>query len=149
VTNGIPTTHGHARRRSELARESSCDDGKTLLTEFASKLAPTAGVLILVVSPVAAGLDTATREALRAAYYEIEVAGYCGLVDDAVAAGFRRQVERILDGAEVAQDTLNELRGKAWQAANAEWQNRGLGGFRGWCRNEGRAAAERFLTEPQ
>jgi hypothetical protein len=57
-------------------------------------------------------------------------------------------VERILGDAVIEQETLNELRGKAWQAAHWEWQNRGLGGFRGWCRNEGRAAAERFLAEP-
>jgi hypothetical protein len=103
---------------------------------------------MLLAFPAEAVLDTATQEALREAYYEIEVAGYCGLVSDDVAAGFRRQVERILGDAVIEQETLNELRGKAWQAAHWEWQNRGLGGFRGWCRNEGRAAAERFLAEP-
>ena len=110
---------------------------------------PKGVLLLLVAGSAAAALDAPTREALRESYYEFEVAGYCGLVDDDVAAGFHRQVARILDGAEVARETLDELRGKAWQAANAEWQNRGLGGFRGWCRNEGRAAAERFLAEPR
>ena len=92
-------------------------------------------------------LDAATRNALTATYYEFEVAGYCGLISDAVGAGFQRRVARILDDASIDQATLDRLRGEAWQAAHAEWQNRGLGGFRGWCRNEGRAAAERFLTE--
>ena len=108
------------------------------------------GVLLLVLaSPARAHLDAVTREALREAYYEIEVASYCGLVSDQVVAGFRRQVARILGDTAIDRETLNQLRGKAWQAANWEWQNRGLGGFRGWCRNEGKAAAERFLAEPE
>lgn len=99
-------------------------------------------------SPVQATLDAPTREALQEAYYEVEVASYCGLVSEAVAAGFQRQVQRILGATVVPQETLDSIRGKAWQAAHWEWQNRGLGGFRGWCRNEGKAAAERFLAEP-
>ncbi|TFH42601.1 MAG: hypothetical protein E4H01_13255 [Lysobacterales bacterium] len=104
---------------------------------------------MLIAFPTVAAQDTTTQEALREAYYEIEVAGYCGVVSDDVAAGFRRQVERILDNAVIEPETLNEIRGKAWQAAHWEWQNRGLGGFRGWCSKEGRAAAERFLAEPR
>jgi len=116
----------------------------------ARRCAPAAAVVALMLStPVCSdGLDAAGREALNAAYYDFEVAGYCGLVSDAVGAGFRRRVARILGDTRVDQSTLNQLRGDAWQAAHAEWQNRGLGGFRGWCRNEGRAAAEGFLGEP-
>ncbi len=113
-----------------------------------NQLAPTGLVWLLLISPAEAALDAVTREALREAYYEIEVAGYCGLVSDTVAVGFRRQVKRILGDSVVEQETLNDIRGKAWQAAHWEWQNRGLGGFRGWCREEGQAAAERFLAEP-
>jgi len=113
-----------------------------------SKLVPTAALFLLLVSPARADLDTVTRNALRHAYYELEVASYCGLVSETVAAGFHRQERRILGDAAVEQETLNQIRGKAWQAAHWEWQNRGLGGFRGWCRNEGKAAAERFLSEP-
>ena len=113
-----------------------------------NQLAPTGLVWLLLMSPAEAALDAVTREALREAYYEIEVAGYCGLVSDTVAVGFRRQVKRILGDSVVEQETLNDIRGKAWQAAHWEWQNRGLGGFRGWCRKEGQAAAERFLAEP-
>jgi hypothetical protein len=106
-------------------------------------------LLLALASPARAHLDVTTRDTLREAYYEIEVASYCGLASEAVAAGFRRQVARILGDTVIDRETLNELRGKAWQAANWEWQNRGLGGFRGWCRNEGKAAAERFLAEPE
>jgi len=113
-----------------------------------TRLALTASLLLALASPAQAHLDAVTREALQEAYYEIEVASYCSLVSEEVAAGFRRQVARILGDTEVDRETLNQLRGKAWQAANWEWQNRGLGGFRAWCRNEGKAAAERFLAEP-
>ena len=124
--------------------------GRTLLLGTDLKSVPllTGALLLLLFSPAQATPDTATREALSEAYYEFEVAGYCGLVSDAVAAGFRRQVGRILGDRVIDQESLNQLRGKAWQAAHWEWQNRGLGGFRGWCRNEGKAAAERFLAEP-
>lgn len=133
------------RCKSVLAREF----GVERLAAFAKKLAPK-GALLLVLCPAAVAdeLDTTSREALSAAYYAFEVAGYCGLVSDAVAAGFRRRVGRILADADIDRETLNTLRGKAWQAAHWEWQNRGLGGFRGWCRNEGRSAAQGFLAEP-
>ena len=116
---------------------------------FRRQLAPTGMVCLLLMSPAEAAPDAVTREALGEAYYEIEVAGYCGLISDAVAAGFRRQEKRILGNSVVEQETLDVIRGKAWQAAHWEWQNRGLGGFRGWCRKEGHAAAERFLAEPR
>mgnify|MGYP007063836376 CR=1 FL=1 len=35
------------------------------------------------------------------------------------------------------------LRDRGWQLAHAEWQNRGLGGFRAWCAGEGREAVGR------
>jgi len=90
----------------------------------------------------------AARARLEALHYDLEVAGYCSLVDAEVGAGFRRQAEALAERAGLDRAGLDALRGRAWQAAHAEWQNRGLGGYRGWCRNEGRAAAERFLSEP-
>ena len=110
---------------------------------------PMGVLLALLALPAQAGLDAATRAALHETYYEYEVAGYCGLVTHAVAAGFERQVARLIADTLVDQATIDQVRGKAWQAAHWEWQNRGLGGFRGWCRNEGKAAAERFLGEPR
>jgi hypothetical protein len=106
------------------------------------RLPNTAMALTLLASTSVPALDSTARVALSEAYYQFEVAGYCGLVNDAVAAGFHRRVGRLLADVIVDQEILDELRGKAWQAA------RGLGGFRGWCRNEGRAAAEGFLAEP-
>jgi hypothetical protein len=118
-----------------------------------TRAAPTGLLLMLLASPALAELDAATRAALHETYYEYEVAGYCSLVTADVAAGFERQAARVLADAQtnhgsIDQATIDHVRGKAWQAAHWEWQNRGLGGFRAWCRNEGKAAAERFLNEP-
>jgi hypothetical protein len=93
----------------------------------------------------AANAQTAVAHAeLSAVFYDFEVASYCGLVTDAVGIGFRRETKRLVSQDAIDSETVTHLRGKAWQAAHAEWQNRGLGGFRNWCRNEGRAAAARL-----
>lgn len=97
----------------------------------------------------AANAQTAVVHAeLSAVFYDFEVASYCGLVTDAVGNGFRREAKRLISRDAVDSETVTHLRGKAWQAAHAEWQNRGLGGFRNWCHNEGRAAAARFAGPP-
>ena len=81
---------------------------------------------------------------LTRVFYDFEVAVYCGLVSPGVRAGFERELARLraLEGADTG--TEQRARMRAWKEANLEWQNRGLGGFRGWCRSEGREAAARF-----
>lgn len=81
---------------------------------------------------------------VSALYYDFEVAGYCGLITNQVGRGFQRRSAELIAEYGLDQETISRLRGKAWQAAHAEWQNRGLGGFRNWCRTEGRAAAEQM-----
>lgn len=100
------------------------------------------GLLLLASAPSAA--DTEAYSELSRVYYDFEVAGYCGLVTYSVGQGFRREENRLVERDSLDRETINRLRGDAWQAAHAEWQNRGLGGFRNWCRTEGSAAAERF-----
>ncbi len=36
---------------------------------------------------------------------------------------------------------------QAWNEAHWEWENRGLGGFKAWCRNEAADAAQRLLSD--
>jgi hypothetical protein len=76
--------------------------------------------------------------------YLAEVANYCALVDENVAAGFRRERDRIIERDEVSPADYEQARSLAWKMGHAEWQNRGLGGFRNWCRTEGTQAAEFF-----
>ena len=75
-------------------------------------------------------------------YYAAEVANYCSALDAQAIAGFKARaltLERRL--GKQSRKRRDHIRGKAWQAAHAQWQNHGLGGFKGWCRNEGAAAA--------
>ena len=112
----------------------------------AASLAGTALLAALLVPAPASAREPDPRvlDALERAYYDLEVASYCGLVSEAVGAGFRAEVRRITDGFTIPAETLDTVRGKAWKEAHWQWQDHGLGGYRAWCRDEGRAAARRF-----
>lgn len=103
--------------------------------------------LLLLLTSTARAEPAGPYPELFSVFYDFEVAGYCGLVSNAVGQGFRSKAQRLIERDGLDRDTVTQLRGEAWQAAHAEWQNRGLGGFRNWCRTEGRAAAERFAGE--
>lgn len=111
-----------------------------------------AAMTLALVSLIAPGLALCgstssayrSKEDLMALFYDYEVAGYCGLVSEPVARGFDRRLRHALDANPIEQETLDHLRGKAWQAAHEEWQNRGLGGFKRWCANEGSDSAARL-----
>ena len=81
---------------------------------------------------------------LHSAYYDISVCEYCGLVTSEVADGFRREVANLIARDHMSADQHREVRIHAWTAADLEYGNRGLGGFRNWCRTEGLAAVQRF-----
>jgi hypothetical protein len=79
-------------------------------------------------------------------YYDIQLVQNCGLLTAEVERGFelasaeRRAAEALDDAA--AQDA----RIKAGIAFELEYQNRGLGGSRPWCRQDGKAAALAFFA---
>ena len=79
-------------------------------------------------------------------YYDIQLVQSCGLLTAEVERGFelasaeRRAAEALDDAA--AQDA----RSKAGIAFELEYQNRGLGGSRPWCRQDGKAAALAFFA---
>jgi hypothetical protein len=77
-------------------------------------------------------------------FYELEVTSYCGLTTDRVGAGFRSEVDRIMIARGIDDAGMQQARMQGWKEAHLEWQNRGLGGFRGWCRTEAAEAAARF-----
>jgi len=104
-------------------------------------------VLMVVCAPMfsLSAADVTATEQLKDINYRFEVAGYCGLVNEAVAGGYHIERKRLLSQHEISEQEQQFLRGKAWQAAHKEWLNRGLGGFKRWCRNEGTEYAENFL----
>jgi len=101
---------------------------------------------LIVTIPVAVvnAADISAADQLLDINYRFEVAGYCGLVNEQVAGGYHVERKRLLSDAEFSDQEQQTVRGKAWQAAHKEWLNRGLGGFKRWCRNEGSEYAENF-----
>jgi len=92
-----------------------------------------------------AALHAAPDAELTRVYYEREVmAAYCGLGSAQSTAGFHRAEKEIIARKNLNQKDLENARTRAWKDAHAEWSNRGLGGFKNWCRTEGAAAMERF-----
>jgi len=83
----------------------------------------------------------ALRNATERLIYRFEVASYCGLVSARVGTGFRMRLTGLIAREQMNPQRLREARARAWKAARWEWENRGLGGFRAWCRTEGRSAA--------
>ena len=91
----------------------------------------------------AAGID-----ALADVYYRFEVAAaYCGVVNDQAIAGYYVERGQIVEKFSLSKANQINASGIASQAAHKEWQNRGLGGFKPWCRTEGRAYADQFLQQ--
>ena len=86
---------------------------------------------------------------LERAFYDIGVIGYCGFITDLVSEGFQREVKRIVERDAIDETSLQAARSRAMTMVELEWDNRGLGGFRGWCRSEGETAVKRFLAIPQ
>lgn len=82
---------------------------------------------------------------LHRAYYDMSVCEYCGLVNAQVFDGFRREITDLIARDLPSEAQHREVRIHAWTAADLEYGNRGLGGFRGWCRTEGATAVKRFL----
>lgn len=82
---------------------------------------------------------------LQEAIYGFAVAEYCGLITPAVAEGFYLQRDWIVARDRIAPERARADRVAANMAADWQYGDHGLGGYRGWCRTEGLTAAYRFL----
>jgi hypothetical protein len=69
--------------------------------------------------------------------YKREVLVYCGISDGQAVQGFLDRQAQLVERYSMTESMQLQAASDARQAAYAEWQNRGLGGFRGWCRKEG------------
>jgi hypothetical protein len=76
--------------------------------------------------------------------YDYAVTSYCGLLTAEVEAGFRRELVLVTERLGLNAEEAKAARIASWVAADREWSNRGLGGFRAWCKSDGAAAAKRF-----
>ncbi len=77
--------------------------------------------------------------------YDYGVTSYCATLSPEVEVGFRRELRAVVARFDLSEADAKSARIEGWVAADAEWSNRGLGGYRAWCASEGVAAAQRFL----
>lgn len=104
---------------------------------------------LLTLAPATSSNAASFRERgtpVAVAVYDFEVVVMCGLADAAVQRGFREHLDALVLAAGLDRQAFEQARMRGWAAAEREWSNRGLGGFRGWCRDEGAAAAAAFTA---
>ena len=97
-----------------------------------------------------AGADGATTAKritqLYHAYYAFGVADYCGFITWEVNDGYERQIHYLLLTADIDKETERWIRISGSVEADYQFDNHGLGGFRGWCARDGRQAVREFLA---
>jgi hypothetical protein len=112
-----------------------------------SKLASwAAAVAFAAAAPAAAEIQKHPVGALQEAVYGFAVAEYCGLLSPAVAEGFHLERQWILARDGITPERERADRIAAIMAADWQYGDHGLGGYRGWCRSDGLRAVHRFLT---
>ncbi|MCC6471777.1 MAG: hypothetical protein IT563_25915 [Alphaproteobacteria bacterium] len=72
------------------------------------------------------------------------MAEQCGLLTDRAEQGFEAEERRLARAEKLDAEGITKARIAAGVAFASEYQNRGLGGARGWCRTEGADAVRRF-----
>jgi hypothetical protein len=81
-------------------------------------------------------------------YYRFEVAAvYCGLINELATKGYYFERHQIVEEFALNEAEQLHASGKASQLAHKEWMNRGLGGFKPWCRKEGREYTDGFVEQ--
>jgi len=78
--------------------------------------------------------------------YKMEVLNYCGLIDDEINEEFRNQRDLVIVNQNLTPEEVQNARTEGWKFGLAEWQNRGLGGFKNWCKTEGTRIVEYFRS---
>ena len=76
--------------------------------------------------------------------YKMEILNYCGLIDEGISEEFKQQREHIIANQNLTPEEVQNARMEGWKFGLAEWQNRGLGGFKNWCKTEGASIVEYF-----
>ncbi len=104
------------------------------------RLALAVALLTFAAPPWAVGAERNLTQVV----YDYAVTGYCGALTPGVEDGFRRELAAITARGGIDEESARRQRLRGWIAADREWSNRGLGGQRAWCREEGIPAARHF-----
>jgi hypothetical protein len=110
--------------------------------------AAAAAVLLLTasVAPAVRAEEPVSRgAAFKQIAYLYGVVEYCGLNSAEVFDGYQRESRFIRRRDGLTDPTARWLRIRGLTAADLEYGDRGLGGYRNWCRTEGLEAARHFL----
>ena len=102
------------------------------------------GVLATCLALSSLANAAAEDHSLARVVYEFAVTSYCGTQSPEVEAGFRKALAAATARAGLDAEAARQQRIKGWIAAEREWHNRGLGGNRAWCADEGVSAARHF-----
>ena len=100
-------------------------------------------VIVAFYAVNSASLADSNQDLVRL-HYDLEVASYCGLVNDKALNGFNHLLQQTIADENLTRKNIEEARMQAWKEAHWEWENRGLGGFKSWCANEVKAATRRL-----
>jgi len=90
--------------------------------------------------------STSRGAEIKQVVYMYSVTEYCGLNTREVYDGYRREMRHLTRQERLPESTVRWLRIHGMMAADLEYDDRGLGGFRKWCRTEGLDAARHFLA---
>ncbi len=104
-------------------------------------------VVILISMMNATADERPTTDTYYALIYDFEVAQFCGLISRGVHDVFWAKRKTIEAQSSRSIEELRQTRIKAMAAADIEYANRGLGGYKPWCNTEGRAGITR-ITDP-
>ncbi len=90
--------------------------------------------------------STSRGAEIKQVVYMYSVTEYCGLNTGEVYDGYRREMRHLTRQGRLPESTVRWLRIHGMLAADLEYDDRGLGGFRKWCRTEGLDSARHFLA---
>ena len=96
-------------------------------------------------SAIAADFQKHPIGPLQEAIYGFAVAEYCGMLDPVIAEGFQLEQAWIMARDGITPEREHADRRAALKAADWQYDDHGLGGYRGWCRSDGLPAVYRFL----
>jgi hypothetical protein len=113
---------------------------------YAPSPTATALALFLLTLPAAADEPASRGAAFKQIAYMYGVVEYCGLNSADVYDGYEREARFIRRRDGLTDPTARWLRIRGLVAADLEYGDRGLGGYRNWCRTEGLDAARHFLA---
>jgi len=104
-----------------------------------------AAIAAVTAASVQPDIPVSRGTALKQVAYMYGVVEYCGLNSAEVFDGYLRETSYVRRRDGITDPVARWLRIRGLTAADLEYGDRGLGGYRNWCRTEGLDSARHFL----